>query len=156
MPHAVRAQQGNRIPVIGFLHSGSAGTVQRPSSTLQALRAGLASQGYVEGKTLRIEARFAEGKPEQSPALALELLRLKVDLIVAVGPSSVKAALAASRDLPIVALDLETDPVASGLIATLAKPGGNLTGLFLDHADLAAKWLQLITEAVCAAHGRAA
>lgn len=143
---AVLAQQGNKIPVIGFLHPGSANATRGPANAIEGLRAGLSSQGYVEGKTIRIEERWAQGKPEQLPALAQGLIGLKVDLIVAVAPPSVKAALASSKDVPIVAHDLETDPVAGGLIANLAKPGGNLTGLFLNHADLAAKWLQLITE----------
>lgn len=147
-PHAVQAQQGNKVPVIGFLHPGSASAVRGPDHAMVGLRAGLSSHGFVEGETIKIEERWAQGKPELLPAAAQELVRLKVDLIVAVAPSSVKAALAASKDLPIVAHDLETDPVAGGQVASLARPGGNLTGLYLNHADLAAKWLQLMTEVV--------
>ena len=147
----VSAQQSNKLPVIGFLNPGFAGGITGTASAFAGLISGLSSLGYAEGKTIRIEARWAQGKPEQLPALAQELIRLKVDLIVAVSPASVKAALAASKDLPIVAHDLETDPIAAGLIASLARPGANLTGLFLNHADLAAKWLEQITEVLPAA-----
>lgn len=134
------------MPVIGFLHPGAAGATSGSGSALEAMLAGLGSLGYVVGKTIKIEYRWAQDKTELLPSMARELIKLKVDLIVAVAPSAVKAAMAATRDLPIVAHDLETDPVAGGLVTSLARPGGNLTGLFLNHADLAAKWLQQITE----------
>lgn len=146
IPHAIRAQQGIKIPVIGFLSAGFSGGIRSPDYAMEGLLSGLNSYGYTDGKTIKIEARWGEGKPELLPKLAQELVRLKVELIVAVAPPSVKAALAATQDLPIIAHDLETDPVAGGLVANLARPGGNLTGLFLNHADLAAKWLQQITE----------
>ena len=148
VPLATHAQQARKIPVIGWLNPGTAAAVTGPSSAYDGLRAGLRTNGYVEGETIRIEARWAQGKPEALPGLAQELVRQKVDIIVAVSPPAVKAAAAATRDLPIVAQDLETDPVASGLVASLAKPGGNLTGLFLNHAELAAKWLQMVKEIV--------
>ena len=148
LPLATHAQQARKIPVIGWLHPGTAAAVTGPSSAYDGLRAGLRTSGYVEGETIRIEARWAQGKPEALPGLAQELVRQKVDIIVAVSPPAVRAAAAATRDLPIVAQDLETDPVASGLVASLAKPGGNLTGLFLNHAELAAKWLQMVKEIV--------
>ena len=147
-PLAARAQQGRRIPVIGFLHPGSPGAIAGPSSVATGLRDGLRDIGYLEGENIKIEYRWAQGKPDMLPALAHELVGIKVDLIVAVSPASVRAAKAATRDLPIVAHDLETDPVASGLVASLARPGGNMTGLFLDLPDMAAKWLQLVREAV--------
>lgn len=148
LPPATHAQQARRIPLIGWLHPGTAGTVTGASSIFEALRAGLRTSGYIEGETIRIETRWAQGKPEALPGLAQQLVQQKVDLIVAISPSAVRAAAAATRDLPIVALDLETDPVASGLATSLRKPGGNLTGLFLNHADLAAKWLQMVKEIV--------
>ena len=148
-PRAAHAQQARKMPVIGFLHPGSAVTIAGARNAIfDALRAGLRTSGYIEGETIRIEARWAQGKPEALPGLAQELVQQKVDIIVAVALSSIMAAKAATRDLPIVAVDLETDPVASGLAASLAKPGGNLTGFFLNHADLAGKWLQLVTEVV--------
>ncbi len=143
-PLAADAQPARKIPVIGWLHPGTAG----PNPAFDELRAGLRPSGYIEGETIRIEARWAEGKPEALPGLAQELVQQKVDIIVAVSSPAVRAAAAATRDLPIVAVDLETDPVASGLAVSLAKPGGNLTGLFLNHADLAGKWLQLVKEIV--------
>jgi putative tryptophan/tyrosine transport system substrate-binding protein len=91
---------------------------------------------------------WARGKPDTLPGLAQELVALKVDLLVAVAPQSVRAAKQATTTLPIVAVDLESDPVASGFAASLGRPGGNLTGLFLDHPQIAGKWLQLITEVV--------
>ncbi len=143
-PRATYAQQARRIPVIGFLDPRTAGT----SPPYDALRAGLRASGYIEAETIRIEARWAQGNPEALPGLAQELVQQKVDIIVAIANHSIMAAKAATRDLPIVAVDLETDPVASGLVPSLRRPGGNITGLFLNHADLAAKWLQLVKETV--------
>lgn len=148
LPLAAHAQQGRKIPVIGWLHPGTRGAVTGPISVFEGLRAGLRASGYIEGETIRIEERWAQGKPDALPGLAQELVLQKVDIIVAVAPSAVRAAAAATRNLPIVAQDLETDPVASGLATSLRKPGGNLTGLFLNHADLAAKWLQMVKEIV--------
>jgi putative tryptophan/tyrosine transport system substrate-binding protein len=148
VPPATLAQQARKIPVIGWLNPGFRAATTGPSGAWQGLRAGLRASGYIEGETIRIEERWAQGKPEALPGLAQELVQHKVDIIVAVAPPAVRAAAAATRELPIVAVDLETDPVAIGLAASLAKPGGNLTGLFLNHADLAAKWLQMVKEIV--------
>ena len=147
-PLATHAQQARKIPVIGWLNPGTRGAVTGPSSAFEGLRAGLRASGYIEGETIRIEERWAQGKPDALPGLAQELVLQKVDIIVAVAPPAVRAAAAATRDLPIVAQDLETDPVAGGLATSLRKPGGNLTGLFLNHADLAGKWLQMVKEIV--------
>ena len=143
-PRTTFAQQARRIPVIAFLDPRFAGT----SPSFDALRPGLRADGHIEGQTFRIEARWGEGKPEALAGFARELVLQKVDIIVAVSPAAVRAAAAATRDLPIVAIDLETDPVASGLVTSLRRPGGNITGLFLNHAELAAKWLQLVREIV--------
>ncbi len=148
VPLAAHAQPARKIPVIGWLNPGFRGAVTGPSSAYEGLRAGLRASGYIEGETIRIEERWAQGKPEALTGLAQELVQHRVDIIVAVSPAAVRAAAAATRELPIVAQDLETDPVASGLVASLAKPGGNLTGLFLNHAELAAKWLQMVKEIV--------
>ncbi len=147
-PLATRAQQARKIPVIGWLNPGTRGAVTGPNPVFDGLRAGLRASGYIEGETIRIEERWAQGKPDALPGLAQELVLQKVDLIVAVALPAVRAAAAATRDLPIVAQDLETDPVAGGLATSLGKPGGNLTGLFLNHADLAGKWLQMVKEIV--------
>ena len=119
--------------------------IARDSSRL-GLQQGLRELGYVEGQTIAIEARYAEGHAERLPELATELVRLPVEVLFAVGPEAVRAATQATGTVPIVAIDLETDPVASGLVASLARPGGNLTGLFLDMPELSGKWLQLLQE----------
>jgi ABC-type uncharacterized transport system substrate-binding protein len=135
------------LPVIGFLHPALP-SYTGPGASMVGLREGLREVGYVEGETIKIEARWGQGKAEALPGFAEELVRLKVDVLVAVAPPSVRAAQAATRDLPIVAYDLESDPVASGFVASLATPGGNITGLFLDSPSLTGKWLQLIREII--------
>ena len=140
-PLAARAQQP-AMPVVGFLNPGFR------SNVWTALIGGLRDIGYVDGETIKIEPRWALGIPETIPGLAQELVRLKAEVIVAVGRPSIEAVRAATTDLPIVAVDLESDPVESGFVASLARPGGNLTGLFLDLPTLCGKWLQLIGEAV--------
>jgi len=140
-PLAARGQQ-SAMPVIGFLNPGF------HSNVWTALIGGLRDIGYVDGETIKIEPRWALGRPETLPGLAQELVRLKAEVVVAVGRPSIEAVRAATTDLPIVAVDLESDPVESGFVASLARPGGNLTGLFLDLPTLCGKWLQLIGEAV--------
>jgi len=90
--------------------------------------------------------RWGGGKLETLPALATDLARLKVDVLYAAGPQAMRASMGASRTIPIVGTDLESDPVESGYIASFARPGGNVTGLFLDLPDLTGKWLQLVRE----------
>ena len=146
-PLAAIAQQPGKIPVIGFLHPGfPSGKVVNP--TEMGFREGLREIGYVEGETIRVEWRWGLGKSATLPGIAAEFVRLKVDAIVAVGPPSVMAAKQATTTLPIVAVDLETDPIAAGLVASFARPGGNITGLFLDLPGLTGKWLQLIRDVV--------
>ena len=146
-PRAVVAQQPARLPVVGFLSPGFPDLVGS-SIAITQLREGLRESGYIEGKSVLIESRWGLGKPETLDAFVDELVRLKVDVFVAVSPPVVMAAKKATGSLPIVAVDLETDPVASGLVSSLAKPRGNVTGLFLDLPELAGKWLQLIRELV--------
>jgi putative ABC transport system substrate-binding protein len=112
------------------------------------LREGLRDAGYVEGATIKVEARWARGKPETLPQLTRELIALHSDVLVPTARPSIEAARAATTDLPIVATDLESDPAASGYVASLAHPGGNLTGLFLDAPTLCGKWLQQISDIV--------
>jgi putative ABC transport system substrate-binding protein len=103
--------------------------------------------GYVEGQNVIFERRSSAGHPEPLPKLAAELVQRKVDVLYATGPSAVRAARDATKIIPVVAFDLETDPVDAGFVRSLNRPGGNLTGLFLDLPDLAGKWLELLREA---------
>jgi putative ABC transport system substrate-binding protein len=144
-PLSARAQRAQGIPVIGFLHPGFPG-IAGTNPAAAALRKSLQRNGFIDGETIKIEDRWGEGKPETLAGLAAELVRLKVDAIIAIGRGGILAAKAATSAVPIVGVDLETDPVANGFVASLARPGGNITGLFLDQADMAGKWLQLMKE----------
>jgi putative tryptophan/tyrosine transport system substrate-binding protein len=137
--------EAQKVPVIGFLHPGFP---EPGSPVFDGLREGLRDVGYVDGENIKVEARWARGRPEMLPQLAQELVQLRVDLLVATARPSIEAARAATTDLPIVANDLESDPIASGYVASLAHPGGNLTGLFLDAPELCSKWLQQIRDVV--------
>jgi len=142
-PLASFAQQPARIARIGFLHSASPEGVG--DVHLQAFRDGLRELGYVEGKNLQLELRWGEGKLERLPALAVELVVAKVDIIVAVTSPSVAAADQATRTIPIV-MPLSSDPVGNGLVASLAHPGGNITGLSQMAPELGEKRIQLLKE----------
>jgi putative tryptophan/tyrosine transport system substrate-binding protein len=143
LPAAARAQaQPARV---GFLHPLLSAVVE--PLRLAALREGLAEAAR-SNQPVEIVARVADGSTERLRALAGELAAARLDAIVAVSPSGVNAARDATRMIPIVAVDLETDPVAAGWVASLAKPGGNVTGVFFDVADFAAKCLQILAEAV--------
>jgi len=145
-PVVARAQQpATAVPVVGFLHPGFPDS---GSPIFDALRGRLREVGYVEGETVKIEARWARGKPDILPQLAQELVQLRAAVLVATARPSIEAARAATTKLPIVATDLESDPVASGYVTSLARPGGNLTGTFLDAPTLCGKWLQQIGEIV--------
>jgi ABC-type uncharacterized transport system substrate-binding protein len=104
----------------------------------------LREQGWVDGKSVAFEVRDAGEDSTRYAELVAELVRLKVDVLFPVGPSAVRATFAATRDIPIVAHDLETDPVAAGYARSYNRPGGNLTGLFLDSPELAGKWIELL------------
>ena len=119
------AQQPARIPRIGILITASASFF---SARVEAFRQRLRELGYVEGKNIVIEYRYAEGKLERLPDLAAELVRLKVDVIVTAGARAILAAKKASATIPIV-FAAATDPVGTGLVSSLARPGGNITGL---------------------------
>src|SRR5437764_12772390 len=143
-PLAARAQQPVRIAKIGHLESGL------PSSSpnlLAAFREGLRELGYAEGQNLFIERRYAEGKEERLPQLAGELVQFDVDVIFAIGPPQALAAAKATDKIPIVFVG-GGDPVAMGLVKSLARPGGNLTGLTFVTVDLASKRIQLLKDAV--------
>jgi putative tryptophan/tyrosine transport system substrate-binding protein len=121
--------------VIGFLHPGFP---EAGSPVFDALRDGLRDYGYVEGETVKLEARWANGKPETLGELTRELIRLRAAILIATTRPSIEAARAATTEVPIIANDLESDPVASGYVASLAHPGGNLTGFLLDAPRCAA------------------
>jgi putative ABC transport system substrate-binding protein len=137
-----RGQTPGKPPVLGVLVTDSGNNISLP-----ILVQGLRDLGYVDGKNLVVAVRSAGGSPDALPARAAELVKLEVDVIYATGPAAIKAAMDATKSIPIVALDLETDPVKAGWARTLARPGGNLTGLFLDVPGLAAKWLELLKAA---------
>jgi ABC-type uncharacterized transport system substrate-binding protein len=140
-----RAQAQANVPVIGFLHPGSP---ESGSLIPEALREGLRDAGYVVNETIRVEERWGRGKPEILPALVQELLQLRVALLIPTARASIEAARAATQDVPLIANDLESDPVASRYVQSLSRPGGNLTGVFLDAPTLCGKWLQQIMDVV--------
>jgi len=137
------AQQPKKIPRIGFLGDSASTNPARN----EAFRQGLRDLGYVEGKNIVIEWRFWEGKQERQRALAAELARLKVDVIVAVGSGDIRSAKEASATIPIVMIS-GGDAVGSGLVASLASPGGNVTGLATLRPELSGKRLELLKEIV--------
>jgi len=139
---SAEAQQPTKIPRIGILITPSASSY---SARVEAFRQRLRELGYVEGKNILIEYRYAEGKLERLPDLAAELVRLKVDVIVTAGPG-ILAAKKASATIPIV-FGNAADPVGSGLVSSLARPGGNITGLSNIAQDLDGKRLELLKEA---------
>jgi putative tryptophan/tyrosine transport system substrate-binding protein len=138
------AQQTEKIPRIGYL-SGSSLSANRPRN--EAFRQGLRELGYVEGKNITIDWRSAEGKFDRLPALAAELVRLKLDIIVSAGPAPTRALKSATTTIPIVFAQ-DGDPVADGLVATLARPGGNITGLSGLAPELSRKRLELLKEVI--------
>jgi len=139
---ALRAQQ-KAMPVIGYLHYASPGP---NAPNVAAFRQGLSGTGYVEGQILAIEYRWAEGRYDRLPTLATDLVGRAVDVIVAAGPPSARAAKSATSTIPIVVAT--ADPVGEGLVASLARPGGNLTGASALTVELMAKRLELLSELV--------
>jgi len=139
-PLAIEGQQAAKVPRIGILRSGSP-----PDPFVEALRQGLRELGYAEGRNITLEYRWAEGRDERLAGLAAELVRLKVDVIVAGGTGAL-AAKRATTTIPIV-MPAIADPVGLGLVASLARPGGNVTGLTGQGDELPGKWMQLLKEA---------
>ena len=138
------AQQPPKVPRIGFLSGGSPTT---SPARYEVFRQGLRELGYVEGKNIVIEYRWAEGKLDRFPALAAELVRLKVDVIVTWGPTATLSAKEATNTIPIVMAN-DADPVGSGVVASLARPGGNITGFSTLSPELSGKQLELLKEIV--------
>jgi putative ABC transport system substrate-binding protein len=140
----VEAQQTGNVPRIGFL---DASTASGSAVLVDAFRQELSKHGWIEGKNITIEYRFAEQKNERLPELAAELVRLKVDLIVAGGPAPAIAAKKTATSIPIVITNAG-DPVGAGLVASLARPGGNVTGLAALSPELNTKRLEILKDAV--------
>ena len=139
-----QAQQPKKVPRIGFLIGSSPAAI---AARIEAFRQGLRDLGYVEGKNIVIEWRYAEGKLDRLPALAAELVRLKIDIIVTGAPATTRAAKEATVTIPIV-MAQDSDPVANGFVASLARPGGNITGLSTLAPELSGKQLELLKETV--------
>ena len=142
--HLAAAQQAKKVPRIGFLTTVSLSTI---SARIEAFREGLRELGYVEGKNIVIEWRSGEGKEDRLPALAAELVRLKVDIIITTGPIPTRSAKEATVTIPIV-MGFDDDPVGSGFVASLARPGGNITGLATLAPEISGKQLELLKEVV--------
>jgi len=140
----VQAQQPSKFPKIGFLVGPSRSFF---ASRIESFEKGLHSLGYIGGKNIAIEYRYAEGKADRLPVLAAELVGLKLDVIVSSSTPSVLAVKNATSTIPIVFVSI-SDPVASGLVASLARPGGNITGLAIVAPELSGKRLELLKEAV--------
>ena len=139
-PLAAEAQQAGDLPRIGHLAiAGTTSSPQPPSANWDAFLAGLRDGGYVEGQNVAFEHRDAHNRPELFPAAAAERVRAGVRVIFARGGQAVRAAKQATSAIPIVAIDLETDPIAAHFVTSLRRPGGNVTGMFLDLADLSGK-----------------
>ena len=146
LSYSASAQQPKKVPRIGYLSSFDPAT---ESAGSEAIRLALHELGYIEGQNFATEYRYAEGKLDRFPELAAELVRLKVDIIVVSGGiRTVRAPMNATKTIPIVMAGLSVDPVEAGLIESLARPGGNVTGLSSLSRELAGKRLELFKEAV--------
>src|SRR5262245_14812370 len=140
-PLAARAQQSSKLPTIGLLGAGTrSGWTDWVAAFVQRLR----ELGWIEGRTVTMEVRWGEGRPERYTEIAAEFVRLKVDVIVT-GGSAALAAKQATSTVPIV-FAIAVDPLGSGFVASLARPGGNVTGLSVQATDIAAKRLELLRE----------
>jgi putative ABC transport system substrate-binding protein len=146
LSNPIEAQQPKKLWRIGYL---SQLDPARESARAEAIRLNLRERGYIEGQNIAIEYRYAEGRSDRLPELAAELVRLKVDIIVAAGGDpGIQAAKNATKTIPIVMVNSPNDPVAAGYVESLARPGGNVTGLALLTRELGGKRLELLKEAV--------
>ena len=140
-PVAARAQQAGKLPTIGFLASGTASSHGR---WVAAFAKRLSELGWIDGRTVAIEARWAQGRSEHAAEIAADFVRLKVDVVVTTGTPTALAAKQATAVIPIVFV-AGSDPVADNLVASLARPGGNITGLSLQARDIAGKRVRTFT-----------
>jgi putative tryptophan/tyrosine transport system substrate-binding protein len=140
-----QAQQPKKVPRIGYLSTGDAAS---ESTRSEAVRLALRELGHIEGQNIAIEYRYTEGKVDRAAELAAELVRLKVDIVVAGGGPWISAAKNATKTIPIVMLGVGIDPVDAGLVESLARPGGNVTGVTSLNRELGGKRLELFKEAV--------
>ena len=143
---SVGAQQPKKVPLIGYFSSTDPAT---ETARAETIRLALRERGYIEGQNIAIEYRYAEGNRVRLPELAAELVRLKVDIIVVAGGGNwVEAAKNATKTIPIVMVGVGVDPVKAGLVESLARPGGNVTGITNLNTELGGKRLELFKEAV--------
>jgi putative ABC transport system substrate-binding protein len=145
MPLVAEAQPPTRVPRVGVLSPQK--STESPTVQREPFEQGLRELGWVPGTSLILEYRYAEGQPEQLPERAADLVRLKVDVIVARGPQAIRAAQQATATIPIV-MSAAADPVRAGFVTSLARPGGNTTGLALFSDDVGGKQLQILKEAL--------
>jgi len=141
-PPAALAQRAAKVPRIGYVSSN------RRTANVDAFDQGLRDRGYVIGQNVLVDYRFADGQLDRVRPLVDEVLALGVDVVVAANPHVIRVGRQVTRAVPIVGVDLETDPVAAGWVKTLARPGGNVTGVFLDMPELSGKLVQFLAEAV--------
>ena len=143
---SAQAQQPKKVPRIGYLSSQDSAL---ESNRAEGIRLGLRELGHIEGRNIAIEYRYADGKVDRAPELASELVRLKVDIIVVAGGTPwIQAAKNATKTIPIVIMGQGSDPVDAGLVESLARPGGNITGVTRIATQLGGKRLELFKEAV--------
>jgi len=142
---SLSAQPPTRLHKIGFLSAVSLSSI--PSNRVEAFRQGLRELGYVEGKNIVVEYRYADGKPDRLKEIVAELLRLKVEVIVTGGPTATRTAKEATSTIPIV-MGFDNDPVGAGFVDSLARPGKNVTGLSTLHPEISGKQLELLKEMI--------
>jgi putative tryptophan/tyrosine transport system substrate-binding protein len=143
-PSAAWTQAAGSVPEIALFYTGPMASAE---SRARMIRDDLGADGFVDGKNFAVSISVANNNSDELPKLAKSLIRPSVKVILAIGPGAVRAAQAATTTIPIVAVDLETDPVREGLAQSLAHPGGNLTGLFFDFPEFSGKLIELLNEA---------
>ena len=141
-PLAAQAQRAGKLPRVGYVSSN----IRTPM--VDAFDQGLQDGGYVVGQNVMVVYRYADGRLDRLPTLVGEVLSLGVDILFAATPYAIRVVRKATHDVPIVGVDLETDPITAGWVTTLARPGGNLTGFFLDMPEVSGKMVQFLAEAV--------
>src|SRR3954467_10143507 len=144
-PLGLQAQPTERIRRIGFL--GNSSPLVLDPRQIAAFKRGLVENGLFEGRNISVEFRWAEGQLDQLPRLAAELVQLDLEAIVTAGPQAVRALIAATKKTPVV-MAIVSDPVGDGLVESLARPGGNVTGLSMSNTDLESKRIEILKEAV--------